>query len=77
MTNCTCPSGDGSLRWPCPIHPPTQADALDEILRALDLARGQVGGAEIAPAFYDFDYITRVMHIARELKQAITALKEQ
>ena len=21
---CTCPSGDGSLRWPCPAHPPTQ-----------------------------------------------------
>lgn len=20
---CTCPSGDGSLRWPCPVHPPT------------------------------------------------------
>jgi len=19
--NCTCPSGDGSLRWPCPAHP--------------------------------------------------------
>ena len=19
---CTCPTGDGSLRWPCPIHPP-------------------------------------------------------
>jgi NTP pyrophosphatase (non-canonical NTP hydrolase) len=19
---CTCPSGDGSLRWPCPDHPP-------------------------------------------------------
>lgn len=19
---CTCPSGDGSLRWPCPQHPP-------------------------------------------------------
>jgi len=18
---CTCPSGDGSLRWPCPLHP--------------------------------------------------------
>lgn len=18
--SCTCPSGDGSLRWPCPIH---------------------------------------------------------
>ncbi|SDH42047.1 MULTISPECIES: hypothetical protein [unclassified Duganella] len=20
--NCSCPSGNGSLRWPCPIHPP-------------------------------------------------------
>lgn len=20
--SCTCPSGDGSLRWPCPVHPP-------------------------------------------------------
>lgn len=19
---CSCPSGDGSLRWPCPMHPP-------------------------------------------------------
>jgi hypothetical protein len=22
---CTCPSGGGSLRWPCPQHPPTAA----------------------------------------------------
>lgn len=21
---CTCPSGDGSLRWPCPQHPPAK-----------------------------------------------------
>ncbi|MGG4604341.1 hypothetical protein ACLPHM_06055 [Paenalcaligenes sp. Me131] len=21
---CTCPSGDGSLRWPCPVHPPEE-----------------------------------------------------
>lgn len=21
-SGCTCPSGDGSLRWPCPVHPP-------------------------------------------------------
>lgn len=21
VTRCTCPSGDGSLRWPCPVHP--------------------------------------------------------
>lgn len=33
-TTCTCPSGDGSLRWPCPVHPPAaqpavQKDAVD------------------------------------------------
>ena len=22
-TRCSCPTGDGSLRWPCPKHPPT------------------------------------------------------
>ena len=21
---CTCPSGNGSLRWPCPVHPPKE-----------------------------------------------------
>lgn len=26
-TCCTCPSGDGSLRWPCPEHPPIPAPA--------------------------------------------------
>lgn len=24
---CTCPSGDGSLRWPCPAHPPEATPA--------------------------------------------------
>jgi hypothetical protein len=24
---CTCPSGDGSLRWPCPVHPPEAVPA--------------------------------------------------
>lgn len=24
-TRCSCPTGDGSLRWPCPAHPPTPA----------------------------------------------------
>jgi hypothetical protein len=24
---CTCPSGDGSLRWPCPQHPPEATTA--------------------------------------------------
>ncbi len=25
--DCTCPSGDGSLRWPCPSHPPEEGQA--------------------------------------------------
>ena len=70
---CTCPSGDGSLRWPCPAHPP-QLAPIDEILRALDLARGQIDGAEIAPAFYNFDYLTRVMQIVRALGKEIAPI---
>lgn len=27
---CTCPSGDGSLRWPCPEHPPSTASEVGE-----------------------------------------------
>ncbi len=26
---CTCPSGDGSLRWPCPKHPAPSAPGID------------------------------------------------
>lgn len=24
VKTCTCPSGNGSLRWPCPVHPPKE-----------------------------------------------------
>lgn len=27
---CSCPSGDGSLRWPCLVHPPGYASAGDQ-----------------------------------------------
>ncbi|HDY5495298.1 TPA: hypothetical protein RQ707_006361, partial [Pseudomonas aeruginosa] len=27
---CTCPSGDGSLRWPCPAHPAVEQAGGDE-----------------------------------------------
>ncbi len=26
---CTCPSGDGSLRWPCPVHPGNSQETPD------------------------------------------------
>lgn len=29
--NCTCPSGDGSLRWPCPAHPAPQQEAQEPV----------------------------------------------
>jgi hypothetical protein len=28
--SCTCPSGDGSLRWPCPQHPPAPSAGVSE-----------------------------------------------
>lgn len=34
---CTCPSGNGSLHWPCPSHPPEAASSVaGSPLRALD-----------------------------------------
>lgn len=27
---CTCPSGGGSLRWPCPTHPPATREMVTE-----------------------------------------------
>lgn len=39
VATCTCPSGDGSLRWPCPQHPPERAAAPAELTSA------QKGGA--------------------------------
>lgn len=32
---CTCPSGDGSLRWPCPVHPGNSPVVPDDVLGAL------------------------------------------
>ncbi len=47
---CTCPSGDGSLRWPCPAHPPavstSAADASHTdpaMSRACDLLSSAIG----------------------------------
>ncbi|MBY9835058.1 hypothetical protein ISH60_11455 [Pseudomonas aeruginosa] len=39
---CTCPSGDGSLRWPCPKHPAVEQAGGDE--RDLQGAQGERDG---------------------------------
>ncbi|EPH2478592.1 hypothetical protein [Klebsiella pneumoniae] len=38
---CTCPSGDGSLRWPCPVHPGNSPSI------GVDLASGQDRTVEV------------------------------
>nr|WP_227524302.1 DUF551 domain-containing protein [Klebsiella quasipneumoniae] len=59
---CTCPSGDGSLRWPCQVHPgnsPVIPDGYvmvpkemtDEIGEAISMQANCCGG--IAPDIYD------------------------
>ncbi|WP_406812954.1 DUF551 domain-containing protein [Klebsiella quasipneumoniae] len=49
---CTCPSGDGSLRWPCPVHPgnsPVIPDSSADMLRRwLAFGRGmQNAGSQL------------------------------
>lgn len=51
---CTCPSGDGSLRWPCMQHPPEAARAgasaraeLVELLKAIRPSYGAVGSRDV------------------------------
>ena len=50
---CTCPSGDGSLRWPCPAHPPEaqpvagDAVAVIEEMRSRMSSRGRVGDGPV------------------------------
>jgi len=39
-SRCTCPTGDGSLRWPCPQHLP----------RAVERAAADLAAAEVAHA---------------------------
>ncbi|EOE1570492.1 DUF551 domain-containing protein [Klebsiella pneumoniae] len=46
---CTCPSGDGSLRWPCPVHPgnsPVVPDGMERIATTLEYI-GNFAGAAI------------------------------
>ncbi|PTZ73734.1 hypothetical protein DB376_02095 [Pseudomonas aeruginosa] len=50
---CTCPSGDGSLRWPCPAHPAVEQAVGDE--RAAFEAAFAAMGRPVCRADYDQD----------------------
>lgn len=49
---CTCPSGEGSLRWPCPKHPAVEQvggderAALQELIRVRDWVKNRRGQPE-------------------------------
>lgn len=68
---CTCPSGDGSLRWPCPQHPVEQA-----VLKVApgELAESAAKGA-IMGAAYDFRdaHISGSMNLKRSAHAALEA----
>ena len=51
---CTCPSGDGSLRWPCPVHPPSGKLIGNEVLEWL-LADGDRCASVVADAYDAWD----------------------
>nr|ACD38968.1 hypothetical protein PACL_0728 [Pseudomonas aeruginosa] len=50
---CTCPSGEGSLRWPCPAHPAVEQAVGDE--RAAFEAAFAAMGRPVCRADYDQD----------------------
>ena len=54
-TRCTCPSGDGSLNWPCPTHPPEATYSAREPTEAMKDA-----GMEASPMFRDVGTNKRV-----------------
>ena len=41
QARCTCPSGDGSLRWPCPAHP-AEAQPVAEVVLHDNLLYGRL-----------------------------------
>lgn len=55
---CTCPSGDGSLRQRCPVHPPTQTSA--------DLADDDKRDAERYRTHVKYEYETIYMPAAEK-----------
>ncbi len=76
---CTCPSGDGSLRWPCPVHPgnspaisDSARDALEKALAAMEFMGDTLNNLDavctedvelVAPAF---DAVRNVLAAAQQ-----------
>ena len=56
---CTCPSGDGSLRWPCPAHPAVEQAGGDE-------RDFQAKGAQEVPSPVSKEYDRHLISLLRK-----------
>lgn len=65
---CACPNGDGSLRQPCPVHPPTQTSA--------DLADDDKRDAERYRTHVKYEYETIYMPAVEKKGQRPLAFAE-
>ncbi len=73
---CSCPSGDGSLDWPCKAHPPSYA-SVSERARALLAAQYRAAGFNaaadwIAEADMDAEENNLDRCVIRAIEQALT-----
>ncbi|TCL06851.1 hypothetical protein [Sodalis ligni] len=64
---CTCPSGDGSLRWPCPEHPPA---ALDDYFASL-VSRARVSADKAMRKYPQPNYV--LLKVAEEAGEVVQA----
>ncbi|HBO2978526.1 TPA: hypothetical protein L4R63_005781 [Pseudomonas aeruginosa] len=68
---CTCPSGDGSLRWPCPVHPPTNTEAqpgtgfFDRLVGA---PRASVSDPDLLPLD---EHLTQVSAMGKAISESV------
>lgn len=73
---CSCPSGDGSLRWPCPVHPgnspaiPDSArDALEKALTAMEFMGDTLNNLD-AVCSEDVEFVTPAFDAVRRVLAA-------
>lgn len=70
---CTCPSGDGSLRWPCPKHPPEAAPVqLPENVYTLRI-RGRLHDYTPALPAFDLEDGEHKLYTEQQVRQLLAA----
>lgn len=76
LTRCTCPSGDGSLRWPCPVHPAVAVSVPDATLTLTDEQIDAVLDSRGNIAYVIADKRERLHLFAREIIRTAMLAKQ-